>query len=52
MQGESYHPLGYLDGTEIGVQRQETDFDDPEKPDSEFTRFFIRMISAVGKVVR
>ena len=43
---------GYRIGTEVGVMRQKIDFDEPDRPDTEFTRFFIRMVSAVGSVVR
>jgi hypothetical protein len=42
----------YRIGTEAGVMRQQTDFDEPGKQDVKFTRFFIRMISGVGSVVR
>lgn len=43
---------GYRIGTEVGVTRQEIDFDEPERPAAQFNRFFIRMVSGVGAVVR
>ncbi|MBT4504136.1 MAG: hypothetical protein HOC74_40775 [Gemmatimonadetes bacterium] len=43
---------GYVIGTEVGFRSEDIDYDDPTKPDYKYNRFFIRMISAVGKVVR
>jgi len=43
---------GYRIGTEIGLMHQKIDFDEPDRPDTEFSRFFIRMVSAVGRMVR
>ncbi|MBM3281021.1 MAG: hypothetical protein FJY95_23535 [Candidatus Handelsmanbacteria bacterium] len=43
---------GYRIGTEVGVMQQRTDFEEPDQQDTDFTRFFIRMLSGVGAVVR
>ena len=43
---------GYNIGTEIGVMRQEIDFDDSGKEDLAFNRFFVRFLSGIGSVVR
>lgn len=43
---------GYRIGTEVGLMHQRIDFDDPEREDIDFSRFFVRMITGVGTVVR
>ena len=43
---------GYIVGTEVGLTRRDVDFNQRNQADTRFTRFFVRIISAVGSVVR
>ena len=43
---------GYIVGTEVGLTRRDVDFNQRDQADTRFTRFFVRIISAVGGVVR
>jgi hypothetical protein len=43
---------GYIIGTEVGLTRRDVDFNQRDQADTRFTRFFVRIISAVGGVVR
>lgn len=43
---------GYRIGTEIGIMRQRTDYDASARKDVDYDRFFVRVNSAVGSVVR
>ena len=43
---------GYIVGTEIGLTRRDADFTQRDQTDTRFTRFFVRIVSAVGGVVR
>jgi hypothetical protein len=43
---------GYIVGTEVGITRRVIDFDQSDQVDTRFTRFFVRIVSAVGGAVR
>ena len=43
---------GYRLGLELGILREEVDFDNPDRPDTRFTRFFVRMLSGSPTLVR